>query len=497
MDWSILFNEWYMFPQVLTSLASPSTFLGIVLGCIIGFVFGVVPGLTALMAMTLILSLALLLPPDICFGAMLGIYTAAIASGGFTSIMINIPGTPAAAVTVLDGHPMARKGMAREAVGAVIVSSIFGELLSISIFLITLPFFIYVVLSFGDWEVFLFCCMGLVAAGALAGKDPLKGWITALMGIILGLIGTDPVFGFPRYTFGVSELAKGIDLVAALTGLFGLSEVLMVLKERKPYQLIGKVSFPKLDFRIPIKYPKTFLTSVLVGLWIGFIPAVGEGVSPWLAYDFSRRLSKNKDKFGTGWVEGVIAPEIANNATLGGALIPTLLLGVPGSATTAIILAAMYLYNIPIGPLLPRLRPGTITTIIVLTLISCAIGLLILYLLAPMTMRILSLPREVILPLLIPFFVLAVWGSAYTVFDIWTLFLFGILGFALRLADFPIPPLVLGFVLSRPLEMTLRRSIVQYSTNLPALFLRPVGLIIIAILLLMIIGVRRFTKRGQ
>jgi len=157
----------------------------------------------------------------------------------------------------------------------------------------------------------------------------------------------------------------------------------------------------------------------------------------------------------------------------------------------------MYLYNIPIGPLLPRLRPGTITTIIALTLISCAIGLLILYLLAPLTMHILSLPREVILPLLIPFFVLAVWGSAYTVFDIWTMFLFGILGFALRLADFPIPPLVLGFVLSRPLEMTLRRSIVQYSTNLPALFLRPVGLIIIAILLLMIIGVRRFIKRGQ
>jgi putative tricarboxylic transport membrane protein len=440
MDWGILFNEWYMFPQVLMSLVTPSTFLGIIIGCTIGFIFGVIPGLTALMAMTLILSLAFFLPPDVCFGAMLGIYTAAIASGGFTSIMVNIPGTPAAAVTTIDGHQMARKGMTREAVGAVIVSSILGEVLSISIFLITLPFFIYVVLSFGDWEVFLFCCMGLIAAGALAGKDPLKGWTTALMGVILGLIGTDPVFGFPRYTFGISELAKGIDLITALIGLFGLSEVLMVLKEKKPYQLVSRVSFPKLDFRIPIKYPRTFLTSTLVGLWIGFIPAVGEGVSPWLAYDFSRRLSKNRDKFGSGWIEGVIAPEVANNATLGGALIPTLLLGVPGSATTAIILAAMYLYNIPIGPLLPQIRPGTITTIIILALISCVIGLIILYVLSPMTMYILSLPREIILPLLIPFFILAVWGSTYTVFDIWIMLLFGILGFALRLANFPIPP---------------------------------------------------------
>lgn len=498
MNWEILTQEWFLFPKMLYEVVSnPQTIMGIIGGGLLGMIGGILPGISAVMAMTLMLGFVFKLPVDAGLGLLVGIYCGAIYGGSVTAILLNMPGTPAAAATVLDGHAMARKGKAREAIGIATWSSFFGEIGGELGTFIFLPFIAIVALKLGDWEIFLVAFIGLTLAGALGAKNPIKGWIAAFGGFLVAMIGTDPIWGIFRYGY-TPNLMRGIQFIPVLIGLFGITEVLWVLREKVPYQLteaegpmIAKLSAFKGSIKIVFQ-------SIFIGLGVGIVPGVGESVSPWLAYDVAKRNSKNAQEFGKGCPEGVIAPEVANNATSGGALIPMLVLGIPGSGPTAVMLAALFMYGIRPGPMLIIEFPGFIAKVIIMFWISAVVFRLLAWLLSKYFIKLLSIRREVILPIAVCFAVIGAWGVGFSIFDISVMFIFGIVGYIMRLQEFPMAPMVLGVMVGGIADQMLRRAILTYSGNLGAMFIRPFGLFLIVILIIIIVSqVRSLTSNKK
>lgn len=488
MNWNILIQEWVLMPQMAKEvLTSPATLMGLLAGGALGLIGGILPGISAVMAMSLMLGFVFKLPVDAGLGLLVGIYCAAIYGGSVTAILLNIPGTPAAAATVLDGHPMARAGKSREAIGIATWSSFFGEIGGELGTFIFLPFIALVALRLGDWEIFLVSLIGLTLAGALGAKNPIKGWLSAFGGFLIAMIGTDPIWGIFRYGY-TPELMRGINFIPVLIGLFGLTEVIWVLREKKPYvltdtsgRMIAKLSVFKGFF-------KTIIRSILIGLGVGIVPGVGESVAPWLAYDAAKRNSKNSHLFGTGYPEGIIAPEVSNNATSGGALIPMLVLGIPGSGPTAVILASLFMYGIRPGPLLIVEQPGFISKIIVLFWVSAVVFRLLSWITSKWFIKLLSVRREIILPIAVCLGVIGAWGVGYTYFDIMTMFIFGIIGYFLRLREFPMAPMVLGVLVGGVADYSLRRALITYEGRIFEMFTRPFGIFLIAAFIIVLVG---------
>lgn len=470
-----------MFPEMVWEiLTDPIVLLALLAGGIIGIAVGLMPGLTAVMAMSLLLGFMLQMPIEAGLGLLIGVYTGAIYSGSITAIMLNIPGTPAAAATTLDGFPLAKKGKAREAVGTVTWVSFFGEWIGEIVGFILMPFVAMAALMLGDWELFLVAIIGILLAGGLAGRSPLKGWIAAFIGIAVSLVGTDPIFGTARFGY-TPELMRGIDFVPVLIGLFGIAEILIVLRNRKPYSMPSKPgrAITRWDIlRKPANVINIF-RSGLIGVAMGIVPGAGESASPWIAYDVARRRSKTPEEFGKGSHEGLIAAETANQSTSGGALIPTLTLGIPGSGPTAILLAALFMYGVHPGPSLIVEEPGFIATIIALFLISAIIMRVLAYFASTLFIRLLSIPRGIILPIAVAIGAVGAWGVGFTVFDIQIMLIAGLFGYLLRTRGYPLAPLVLGVLIGPIADQSLRRAIITYGGDFSVMFTRPFGLIII------------------
>ncbi|MCR4425235.1 MAG: tripartite tricarboxylate transporter permease [Firmicutes bacterium] len=497
MNWSLLTQEWALLPQMMGAVLSNSvTLIALVAGGILGLIGGILPGISAVMAMTLMLGFVFRLPPDAGIGLLVGIYCAAIYGGSVTAIMLNIPGTPAAAATVLDGFPLAKKGRAREAIGIATWSSFFGEIGGELGTFLLLPIIAVAALRLGDWEVFLVSLIGVTLAGALGAKNPLKGWIAAFAGFLVAMAGTDPVWGVFRYGY-TPELMRGIQFVPVLIGLFGLAEVFWVLREKVPYQLTGEPGRMVADLSLFKRYFTTLIRSILIGIGVGIVPGVGESVAPWVAYDAAQRSSREKEKFGTGHPEGIIAPEAANNATSGGALIPMLVLGIPGSGPTAVLLAALFMYGIRPGPMLIIEQPGLIARVIVLFWFSAVVFRLLSWLLSPYFIRLLSIRREIILPAAVTLGVIGAWGTGFTTFDVWVMFIFGVVGYLMRLRGYPLAPMVLGVLVGPIADYSLRRAILTYSGDMWTMFTRPIGLVLIAFLVIMLYANLRGRGRAE
>ncbi len=495
MDWNLLIQEWTLLPEMAVSvLTNPQTLLGLVAGGLLGMIGGILPGISAVMSMTLMLGFVMKLPVDAGIGLLVGIYTGAIYGGSITAILLNMPGTPAAAATVLDGHEMARKGQAREAVGIATWSSFFGEIGGEVGTFILLPFIAVVALKLGDWEIFLVSVIGLTLAGALGAKNPVKGWISAFAGFLVVMIGTDPIWGVFRYGYN-PNLMRGIMFLPVLIGLFGIAEVFWVLRDKVPYQLTekpGRMIAKLSHFKGKIG---TVIRSIMIGIGVGIVPGVGESVAPWLAYDSAQRKSKDGHKFGTGCPEGIIAPEVANNATSGGALIPMLVLGIPGSGPTAVMLAALFMYGIRPGPMLIIEFPGFIAKIIVLFWVSAVVFRLLSWLFSSYFIRLLSVRREVILPVAVGLGVIGAWGVGFNSFDVTIMFIFGVLGFIMRLRSYPLAPMVLGVMVGTVADQSLRRALITYSGDLTGMLLRPFGLFLLIGLILIIYSQMKLRKK--
>ncbi|MHC4677967.1 MAG: tripartite tricarboxylate transporter permease [Planctomycetota bacterium] len=449
MNWTLVLQEWKLLPDAIVGvLSSPVLIMTLVLGGLLGMIVGMLPGISAVMAMSLLLGLVFQVPADVGLGLLVAIYVGAIAAGGVTAIMINIPGTPAAAATVMDGFPMAKMGRAKEAVEASFNASFVGGMLGAFITLLLLPCIAVIALKLGDWEIFLVALLGVMLAGALAGKNPLKGWISATLGLIVAMVGMEDIWAYPRFGY-TPELIGGINFVPALIGLFGLTEIFSALKQRTPYKIESKSGRIWPRMKLIRKHLVTIVRSVLAAVGIGIVPGVGESAACWLGYDLARRHSPRPDDFGHGEVKGVIAAESANNATAGGALIPTLVFGIPGSGPTAILLAGLFMYGIIISPYF---------------------------------IRILSSPREILLPIAGALGVLGAWAAGFTLFDVYCMFAFGVVGFILRQRDFPLAPMVLGVLVGRLADTSLRRALLTYSSDITGMLTRPIGLILMVLI---------------
>ncbi|MBB4929524.1 putative tricarboxylic transport membrane protein [Lipingzhangella halophila] len=485
MDWGLVTQEWALLPGAIVDiLTSPVVVLALLIGGVIGIAVGLMPGLTAVMAMSLLLGFMLNLPVEAGLGLLIGVYTGAIYSGSITAVLLNIPGTPAAAVTTLDGFPLAKQGKAREAVGTTTWASFFGEWIGEIVGFILLPFVAALALMLGDWELFLVALIGILLAGGLAGRSPLKGWIAAFIGITISMVGTDPIYGTPRFGF-TPELMRGVDFVPVLIGVFGVAEILFVLRSKQPYRLAGKPGRAITRWDI-LRKPASVVNiarSGLIGVLMGIVPGSGESAAPWIAYDLARRRSRRPQDFGKGSHEGLIAAETSNNATSGGALIPSLTLGIPGSGPTAILIAALFMYGVRPGPSLIVEEPGFIATTIALFLISAVVMRVLAYLASTYFIRLLSIPRTIILPIAVTLGFVGAWGVGFTVFDIQVVLVCGLIGYVLRSRGFPLAPLVLGILIGPVADQSLRRAILTYEGDFGAMFTRPIALVLAGFLL--------------
>ncbi|MGB9790799.1 MAG: tripartite tricarboxylate transporter permease [Thermotoga caldifontis] len=467
---------------------------------LLGIVVGILPGLTATLGVAILTTLTFGFPPDIAIPMLLCVYVGAIYGGSRTAIVLNIPGTPANAATTVDGFPLARSGMAGFALNVATIMSGIGSIIG-AIFIVSLaPALGAVALKFGSWEFALLAIFGTIIAGSLtAPKDPLKGWIAGFLGLMIAMIGLDEIVSFPRYTFGNIQLYGGISLLPVLVGVYGIPEILTSLKRVTKAEVVLDFSTRgrKLSYLQTIKKNALNLVrSGLIGVFIGVIPGVGEDVAAWVAYDAAKRMSKEPEKFGQGSIEGLTAAETANNACVAGAIIPVLTLAVPGSAPAAVLLAAMWIHGIKAGPLLSIEHPEMIGYVAAAFTIATILMVLFGLIVTRLFLKILLVPTEILMPII---FVLCVVGTYVLngrLFDVWIMLLFGLLGYFMRLNDFPAAPFVLGFILGPMADTNIRRALMLTNGNVSPFFTRPISLALIIAITLVVLSKYLPKRRG-
>lgn len=446
---------------------------------LLGIVVGALPGLTATMGVALLVTLTYKMDPNQAILCLLCLYVGAIYGGSRSAILINIPGTPASAATTLDGFPLALQGRAGYAMGIATTSSALGTIVGIVCLAAVAPALAELALRFGSYEFFWLAVFGVVISGQLTAiDDPLKGYIAGILGLIIAMVGMEGIHAYQRFTFGISELGAGIDLIPAMVGAFGFAEILNVMKEKlgaKPVSASDRV-IPR--FADIWRYKRTIFRSGIIGTIVGIIPGVGEDIGAWASYAAARRASKEKEQFGKGSVEGLTAAETGNSAVVPGALIPALTLAIPGSAPAAVLIAALFIHGVRPGPMLmienPTFVYEVVAILLLATLAITAYGLSLTKLLV----RVLLIPREKLMPVIYVLCVIGPYAITQRMFDVWVMVAFGILGFVLRQMKYPMAPLVLGIILGDLLDTNLRRGLVLTNGDLAPFFTRPISLIL-------------------
>ncbi len=470
-----MFDGLIMFGQSIARFSAPETIAYALLASLIGVVMGALPGLTATMSLALMTTLTLKLPPSQALLILICTYVGSIYGGSRSAILLNIPGTPASAASCLDGYALARQGLAGRAMGIATTGSVMGTLIGM-FFLATLtPVLGNMALRFGAYEFFWLAFFGVIIAGTLTGDDPLKGWIAGIAGLFIATIGQEPQYGYERFSWGMRDLAGGIQLVPALVGAFGFAELLTAMRERQAAVKISAFDTVIPRVRDVLQYWRTILRSGLIGTGVGIVPGVGEDVAAWSSYAAAKRASKEKEKFGKGSVEGLMAAETGDNACVPGAVIPVLTLAIPGSAPAAVLMAAMIIHGVKPGPLIMVENPSFVYDVVTMMLFA-TIGILIFGLvLTKALVQVLRVPQHLITPIV---FVLCTVGSfaiAGRVFDVYVMLAFGLIGFFLRNYGYPMAPLVLGIVLGDLLEKNLRRALILSDGDLSPFFTRPIA----------------------
>jgi len=452
------------------------------LSSLIGVVMGALPGLTATMSLALMTTLTIKLPHDQALLILVCTYVGAIYGGSRSAILLNIPGTPASAASCLDGYALARQGLAGRAMGIATSGSVLGTLIGMVFLAGFTPVLGNMALKFGAYEFFWLALFGVIIAGTLTGDDPLKGWIAGVAGLFIAGIGQEPQYAYERFSYGVRDLAGGIQLVPALVGAFGFAELLTAMKERQ-----APVKISPFDTVIPrlqdiTRYWRTILRSGIIGTGIGIVPGVGEDVAAWSSYAAAKRASKEKELYGKGSIEGLMAAETGDNACVPGAMIPVLTLAIPGSAPAAVLMAAMIIHGVKPGPLIMVESPQFVYDIVAMMLFA-TIGILIYGLvLTKALVQVLRVPQHFIVPII---FVLCAVGSfaiSGRLFDVYVMLVFGLIGFFLRGFGYPMAPLVLGVVLGDLLEKNLRRALLLSDGDLTPFFTRPISAVVAAMI---------------
>lgn len=465
----------------LENVIQPFNLLMLVGGVLIGFIGGAIPGISGTMLVIILLPVSYLLDPNAAFLLLTSIYAISVFSGAISAILFRTPGTPEAVATVLDGYPMAQKGEGGKALGISIMSSATGGIVG-TIFLIFLtPILASIALNFSSPEYFALALLGLSVVASLSGGNFSKGMIGVLFGLFIATIGIDPINGQERFTFGSSQLMSGIDFIPVLIGLFAISEVLRRVQQESKRNKKEKVRTTLPDLPLMKRLSGVISRSSLLGFFIGVLPGIGATTAAMLSYSQAASTSKNAKEFGKGAPEGIAAPESANNAAAMGAMVPLLSLGIPGSATTAILLGAFILHGIQPGPLMFESQGTLVYTIFIGLLLA---NILIIFLSKPFIKvfsNVLRIPYSVVGPLIILFCIAGSFTVRNSIFDVGIMFLFGVLGYLLEKANFPLAPIVLGLVLGPIAEEQFRRALLMSGNDITIFFTRPISLVLMSL----------------
>ena len=473
---------------VLATVANPYTLFLVVAGTFLGLVFGSLPGLTSTMGVAILIPLTFTLEPVDAMGMMLGTYIGGMAGGADSATLLNIPGTPSAIVTCLDGHPMVQQGRGPEALGWAAFSSGWGSLVSWVLLVTISPLLARLCTSFGSPEYAALAFFGLTIIAAISGKSILKGVIAGIFGITLSFVGVDPIWGELRFTFGSIDLMGGISTIPAMIGLFSIPQILRSCTARDNARVDSKdLKLSKFvpSFREMWRQKWAILRASVIGVGIGIIPATGGNIGSFIAYDQAKRFSKHPETFGKGNYEGIIASEAANNGVCGGALVPMLTLGIPGDSVTAVLLGGLMIHGLRPGPALfsdtPDIVVGIFTTILVATIAMVLIQMVGIKLFV----RILNIPVHYLSGILVVLSLVGSFALRSNFFDVLLTLGIGLFGYFFVKAGFPSAPVVLGLVLGSMFEGEIRRALRLSSGNPSIFFTRPISCVI----LLMGVGV--------
>ena len=467
------------------------TIAAISAGTIVGLMIGAIPGLSATMGMALLSPFTFFVGPLIGIPFLIGLFKGGTFGGSISAILIGTPGTAANAATLLDGYEMRKQGRAGEAITGALNASLVGDAFGTVALIFGAPALALIAIQFGPHEFFALVLFSLTMICYVSGSSLAKGVLAASLGVLFALIGTDPIGGTPRLSFGMRELQGGLNVIALVTGLFGITEVLIQMeafgRTGKPAAAAAagasgiRIAQAGMQLGAVVSNLWTIVRSSLVGTFIGALPGIGSETSPWVAYGLAKRASKNPEKFGKGAFEGVVAPEAANNAVCAAAMIPMLVFGIPGDIVTAILMSALIAQGLQPGPFLISEHRDVIFGLFM----SVLFATVALYVFGRLTMRwwirILNIPKPLLYSIVVAFCVVGTYSVKSSSFDLAVMFVFGIVGYIMRKLDIAIAPMLLSFVLAKILEESLRRGLVQSDGNLLSFFERPITAGILAL----------------
>lgn len=475
----------------LLSVLNPGTIGLIVVGVVIGIIFGSIPGLTSTMAVALCLPITFSMTPLNGIAMLIALYVGGTSGGLISAILLKIPGTPSSVATTFDGAPMAERGEGGRALGIGILYSFLGTIFSIIALIFIAPSLAKVALKFGPYEYFAICLFALTMIGAMVGDNLLKGLMSGVAGITFSLFGIASIGGAQRFTFGIQDMENGFAQLPVMIGLFAVAEILKVgavgINADKATIMSCKIR----GFGISLKEFKeqffNFIRSAFLGTGIGILPGIGGATSNIIAYSVAKQQSKYPEKFGTGIADGIIATETANNASIGGALIPLLTLGIPGDTVTAMILGGLTLHGITPGPLLFKNSGKLVYGIFAAFILATIIMLIVEYGGIRLFIKVLAVPKYILLPIVLILCIVGTYGTNHRMFDVWTALVFGLIGYYMMQHRFPQAPLILGFVLGKVVEENLIRGLMYSNNNFWGFFSSPIAAVFMLLAILMLI----------
>jgi putative tricarboxylic transport membrane protein len=457
-------------------------------GALLGIIVGCLPGLSATLCIALLTTLTIKMAPNDAILILICSYVGTLYGGSRTAILLNIPGTAANAASCADGHALALRGEAGRAIGIATSGAFSGTLFGVLCLAAFTPLLAEVSLSFGAYEFFWLALLGVAMSGSIVGNDPLKGWLMGTLGLFVAQIGQEGLYAHDRFTFGWSQLSGGISLIPALVGAFGFAEVLTTLAdpaERKMVEMRDSV-LPR--FREVFQYWRTVLRSGAIGVLTGLMPGVGEDAGAWMSYAAAKAVSKEREQFGKGSIDGLMSAETGDMSSIPGHIIPALALGIPGSAPSAVLMAAMIIHGIQPGPMLMIEHPQFIYDVVAMTsLATVSILVFGLFLIKPLLL-VLKIKRTVLMPIIFLLCTVGAFASASRLFDIYCMLAIGIGAFFLRRRGYQMAPFVLGLVLGGLLDKSLRRGLVLSDGSIEPFFTRPIsiGFATVTILILLL-----------
>lgn len=482
-------------------VADPFTLLLLSGGVLLGLLFGIIPGLTATLAVILLVPMTYGMSAVTSISVLIGVYIGGISGGLVSAILLGMPGTPSSITTAFDGFPLAQQGKARKALMAGIVANLAGTLVGWTFLVAIAPQLARLALQFGPFEYVAVILFGLTTVISLSGGSVFKGCIVGLLGLALCTVGMDPINGMPRNTFGLSFLSGGINAVPAMIGLFVVAEVFRECENRATRILSDdlKVSGDsRFTWREFTRSVPNLVRSSLIGVGIGILPGIGGSLANFVAYDQAKKASSEPESFGRGNIQGVLASESANNAVIGGALIPMLALGIPGDVVSAALMGGLQLHGLEPGPLLFTENRQFVSAVYIAFFINAILMFTFMMLLGNRILpKLLLVPKKYLLPIVLVASTVGCYNLGYSLADMWTAVIFGIVGYIMGKFEYPVTPMIISLVLGKMLEKQLRLALLMGKGSLLSLFTEPLCLLFIALALFSLFISFRRSRRSM